>query len=156
MNSGFWNKVNSWYENIGDKVKKLAKWMFVVQAVVFLIGGLVLFIIGITHKSWDYYEGDYSDPIWEMVIGGLVLMIVAPILSFLSSWILYAFGHLVQTTEDNYKLNARQSCAAPKKSESQIRSDSERLKKIETLRSSGMISEEEYLDAVAKINNGGA
>ncbi len=138
MNGGFWEKVASWYTNIGEKIKGLAMWTFVIESLGALIGGFIYLFLA-------YYK-------WM----GLLIILFGPIVAFVSSWILYAFGHLVQTTEDNYKLNAKQNGVASKKSEAQTKSDNERLKKIEALRAAGMITEEEYLDAVAKVNNGGA
>lgn len=142
MNGGFWEKVNSWYENIGEKIKTLAKLMFVIGAILELLGGFITICC--------------SDGDGILVLVGLLTMILGPIISFVSSWTMYAFGHLVQTTEDNFNLNARQSNSASKKSEAQAKADNERIKKIEALRAAGMITEEEYLNAVAKVNNGGA
>ena len=139
MNDGFWEKIDGWYSNIGNKIKALAKWTFIVESFGAIIGGIVTL-------------GVMEDESWI----GLLIILFGPIIAFVSSWILYAFGHLVQTTEDNYKLNARPNASAPQKSEAQAKADNERIKKIEALRAAGMITEEEYLDAVARVNNGGA
>ena len=139
MNSGFLEKENGWYSNIGNKIKALAKWTFIVESIGAIISGIVTL-------------GVMGSEIWI----GLLIIVLGPIIALVSSWILYAFGHLVQTTEDNYKLNARTNTSALQKSAAQAMADNERIKKIEALRVAGMITEEEYLDAVAKVSNGGA
>lgn len=66
------------YENIGSKLKDLAKYAFAIEAVVAVISGFSLMT---EHESL-------------MPIGFLV-MLVGALVAWISSWMLYAFGQLV-------------------------------------------------------------
>ena len=65
------------YADIGSKVKGLAKWGFVVEAVGTAIGG-IFFLIE------------------EEFLYGFLLLILGPLAAWAGSWILYAFGELVE------------------------------------------------------------
>lgn len=98
MNYGFWFKVNILYENISEKIKKLAKWVFVLASMIEIFCGIVMI---------------NNDAIGT----GLFLIIIAPFLTLFSTWILYAFGHLVKIMEDNNKLNSYQGISKSDKNE---------------------------------------
>ena len=66
------------YDNIGEKIKRLAKWTFIVEAVSAVITGFVLL-----------FDGD--DSFWW----GLLLIFCGPVVAWVSSWLLYAFGDIV-------------------------------------------------------------
>ncbi len=107
------------YSNIGGKIKLLAKATFIVEAIAAVIAGIV-------------YMASDAD---KMPIGTL-LMIVGPIVAWVSSWLLYGFGELIDKTCDI----AQNTCGG------------ERISKIEKLRSQGLITEEEYQQAISKNN----
>ena len=67
------------YENIGSKIKNLAKWIFIVEAIGAIITGLVLLC-----KDED------------LILYGLITLACGPIVAYIGSWILYAFGELVE------------------------------------------------------------
>lgn len=64
------------YEDIGGKIKGLAKGTFIVEAIGAIIAGLVLLA----------NENGF----------GLILLLGGPIVAWVSSWLLYAFGELVE------------------------------------------------------------
>ena len=65
------------YEDIGGKIKNWAKWIFVVETIAAIIGGLAL--------------------IFNDAAGiGLIVLIFGPLVAWVGSWFLYAFGELVQ------------------------------------------------------------
>ena len=74
---------DDFYNNIGGKVKGLAKWTFIIGAVWAVITGARLL----------------SDE--DLMLYGLLVLICGPIVAWVSSWILYAFGELVEKTCDN-------------------------------------------------------
>lgn len=78
----FESTVDGWYADIGKKIKSWAKWIFILEAIGFVISGL--FIL-------------FSD-LWYI---GLLTIILGPIAAWVSSWLLYAFGELVDKTVDN-------------------------------------------------------
>ena len=68
------------YENIGGKIKSWAKWMFIVEAI-----GAIIFGIFILDKL------GFDDGWW-----GFLVFSFGPIIAWVSSWLLYAFGELVE------------------------------------------------------------
>ncbi len=76
----------SLYSNIGGKIKNWAMWIFVVEAIGAVAGALVLL-----------FQGD------EFIITGLLTIVLGPIIAWVSSWLLYAFGELVEKTCMNEK-----------------------------------------------------
>ena len=69
------------YDNIGGKIKSLAVWMFIFEATGSIITGFVLMA--------------EEDALY------ILLVIFGPIIAWVSSWILYAFGEMVEKTCDN-------------------------------------------------------
>ena len=67
------------YKNIGGKIKNWAKWMFIVEAIGAIITGLVFL----------FTDEDY-------ILYGLLIMILGPIVAWVGTWLLYAFGELVE------------------------------------------------------------
>lgn len=117
------------YDNIGGKIKGLAKAIFIVEAIAVVITGIALMA----------FDGD-------MIPLGLLVMVVGPLVAWVSSWLLYGFGELVDKTCDI----ARNTHGGERKSEAQLKVDYERISKIEKLRSQGLITEEEYQQAISK------
>ena len=117
------------YDNIGGKIKGLAKATFIVEAIAAVITGISLMVA----------DDDF------LLIGFLV-MVAGPIVAWISSWLIYGFGELIDKTCD-IERNTR---GGERKSEAQAKVDSERISKIEKLRSQGLITEEEYQQAISK------
>ncbi len=68
--------MNKLYENIGGKIKSFAKASFVVEAIGAIITGLVLLV-------------DTEEVIYLLVLLG------GPIVAWVSSWLLYGFGEII-------------------------------------------------------------
>lgn len=111
------------YNEIGEKIKRLAQLSWVIGAVVSIILGIVM--------------------IDEGVDAGVGVIIFCPILFFISSWITYGFGQLV---DDVHKLalNKEGGCQ-----------DNQGLKdKIDILkkwRQEGLITETEYVKKMEEL-----
>lgn len=71
------------YENIGGKIKSWAKGIFIVESIGFIIGGIVLALTA----------SDYDDP---MFIFGILTVFLGPFMAWVGSWLMYAFGELVE------------------------------------------------------------
>ena len=71
------------YNNIGKKIKILAKATFIIEAIAAVISGIALMPI--------------DD---EFILFGLLIMFFGPVVAWVSSWILYGFGELVDKTCD--------------------------------------------------------
>ena len=68
------------YDNIGEKIKGLAKWTFIVEAIAAVITGIAMMMVG---------EGE------ELSFYGLLVMLLGPIAAWVSSWLLYGFGEII-------------------------------------------------------------
>ena len=118
------------YDNIGGKIKGLAKATFIIGIIGAIIVGIVMMVS--------------SDEI--LIFLGLVVMFIAPVIVWISSLFLYGFGELIDKVSD-IERNTR---GGERKSLKQDKVDSERIQKIEKLRSQGLITEEEYQQAISK------
>lgn len=76
------------YENIGGKIKGLAKFIFVIEAIGAIIAG-TLFM--------------FNNP--NLTFVGFLILALGTIAAWVSSWVLYAFGELVEKTCDNESNN---------------------------------------------------
>lgn len=72
------------FDNIGGKIKGLAKAIFIIATIIFIIAGLVMLSDG----------GDTA------MITGIVTIIVGPLAAWVSSWLLYGFGELIEKTTE--------------------------------------------------------
>ena len=95
---GFKFMLDNLYENIGGKIKNWAKWIFIIEAIGAIITGLVLL---------------FTDE--DLILYGLLTLVCGPIVAWVGSWLLYAFGELVDKTSENEK-NTRNILALMKKS----------------------------------------
>ena len=69
------------YDNIGGKIKGLAKATFIVEAIAAIIVGIVLGVE--TEESWC-----------------ALIIFCGPIVAWVSSWLLYGFGEIIDTLCD--------------------------------------------------------
>lgn len=72
------------YENIGGKIKIWAKWIFIIEA----IGAIITGICFLADRGFE--EGWWA----------LIIIVCGPIVALVSTWILYAFGELVEDIHD--------------------------------------------------------
>lgn len=79
------------YENIGRKIKGLAIGLFV-------LGAAASILMGIYIMFFDAGNGN-SNLAVNMIISILV-MVIGCLVSWVSSWVLYGFGELIDTVED--------------------------------------------------------
>ena len=113
------------YDNIGGKIKGLARAIFFIEAIGSIITGIAL---GVEYEFC------------------FIICLIGPLVAWISSWLLYGFGELVDKACD-IECNTR---GGDRKSEAQAKIDAERISKIEKLRSQGLITEEEYQQAISK------
>ena len=144
------------YENIGEKIKFVAK-------AIFALGSIGTFILGIVLMAADtsVAKGSKLDTIYLTV--GILLVILGPVFSWLASVPIYGFGELIDkataiehntrggapinqatTTEQNTRSNEITTVA-------QHNENAERIRRIEKLRSQGLITEEEYNQTISKM-----
>ena len=66
------------YDNIGGKIKGLAKAVFIVEAIAAVIAGIALVAID-----------------EDLILFGVLTLILGPAVAWVSSWLLYGFGELI-------------------------------------------------------------
>ena len=70
------------FENIGGKLKGLARFTCVMEALAAIITGICIMVE-------------------EAFLAGLCVIVFGPIVAWVSTWLLYAFGELVEKTVNN-------------------------------------------------------
>lgn len=116
------------FDDIGEKLKNFAKWACWISIGIAWCSAAVAFIVLISDS--------YLAPYWWISV---IAAIVVPIISWISSCLIYAFGELVDST------SGMRHC---------IKIDSDRIDKINKLRSRDLITEEEYQQAMSNIMKG--
>lgn len=116
------------YENIGSKIKNWAKWIFIVEAIGAIITGLVLIF---TDENLIFY--------------GLLTLVCGPIVAYIGSWVLYAFGELV---EDVHAIRNKEGTTAEAKEKREAVLKAKQKKEQEAKRE---IEERERLQKEARI-----
>lgn len=118
------------YENIGNKIKGLAQMAFVVEAIAAVITGIALMA---------------SDE--DLILYGLLVLIAGPIIAWVSSWLLYGFGQLIENSdiiaEEYNRKNERHEKVVEQNNE---RKQEQRKKAIKATIVNPEISEDEFID----------
>ena len=138
------------YDNIGRKIKGLAIVVFIVEAIAAIIGGIALMI------TLD-----------DLILLGLLVLLFGPLVAWVSSWLLYGFGEIIDKLCD-IERNTRCGAGASKvkndapysgvgtsnvegrNSQAQLSIDHERFIKLQNLLAQGLITEAEYQQALLK------
>lgn len=102
------------YDNIGGKIKGLAKW-------VCIIGSIIMAIPGISFIM----QGE------DFILVGILLLVLGPVICWISSWMLYGFGELIEKTSNIEQIVLSKECL-----------NSEYI--LEKFYKGGIITEEEY------------
>ena len=130
------------YNNIGKKIKILAKVFFWIGIAGSVISGIVLMIQGkYEYAVYDYYYGGYyNESSYDAVfiLYGLLVMIVGSLLSWLSGFFIYGFGELVDKTCDI------QAAVCDGKSNVTDTANREKRLKLDRMLKQGLITQEEY------------
>ena len=75
------------YTNIGKKIKCLAVVMFLIESIVSVIVGIALMIIAAKNDNN------------KLILFGLLEIVIVSLFAWVSSWLLYAFGQLVENSD---------------------------------------------------------
>ncbi|MBQ2760207.1 MAG: hypothetical protein IJE93_10605 [Clostridia bacterium] len=119
------------YNNIGKKIKGLAKIVVYAGISVCVIGGIATIFI----LSDNYYTKDFA-------FIGLIIALVGSLLCWLSGFFIYGFGELVdQTQEINIKLTLSENKSDTK----------EKLEKLKEWREKGLITEKELMEKLSSL-----
>lgn len=123
------------FENIGSKIKALASVACAVGIAVSIIGGIIVMCT-----------------VEELIGIGFVVMIGGSLLSWLSSFVLYGFGELVE----NSAIVARkteQSIVGSNDGEFMSKNKNEKVSYLNDLKARGLITIDEYNKKLAELEN---
>ena len=81
------------FENIGGKIKGLAKFIFWVISIISIIGGGVIIFTGLANS-----DSDSSSKIASIVIG-ILSAVGGVLLAWIQNFLLYGFGELVDSNQ---------------------------------------------------------
>lgn len=93
------------WNNIGGKIKVLAKVIFWIGAGISVICAIVMFVgagnLSSELNSYEryYYSSSSHEEVTALVLGGFAVLIIGPLLSWINSFLLVGFGQLVQNTD---------------------------------------------------------
>lgn len=124
------------FDNIGTKIKSLAKIVCWVGIIITVIAGIVMLASG----------DDISSPI------GLVLIVAGPIGSWISSFFVYGFGELIEKASEiaeNTKPKGVPPISSQKVAEGVENEDKKAL--LKKWREQGLITEEEYQQKMNRL-----
>jgi len=116
------------YDDIGGKIKGLAKSLFIIGAFISVLLGIFVMV---------------NDK--NMIFVGLFIMVAGSLLAYISSWLIYGFGELIDIAYD-IEWNTR--------GEEQVSTDDileeGRIGRLEQLRSQGIITEDQFQQELSK------
>ena len=136
------------YSNIGSKIKNWAKWVFIVAAIASVIGAICM--MASAEDSW-------------MLVVGMIVLVVGPLIAWVSSWLLYGFGEIIvkltaieRNTRSTNADKEESSVHTNEENEQQVHilTDEEKVRnqkiaRIAELRKKGLITEEMYQNAIS-------
>lgn len=114
------------FNNIGKKIKTLAQVITLIGIIASLITGIVFIALANNNPGWGTL--------------GVLIIIIGSLISWISSFILYGFGQLVDNSDKLVQAHGI-SVDYP---EVALNSPYEKLANLENLRAKGLITEEEY------------
>lgn len=81
------------YDNIGGKIKGLAKWVSIIVSIIMAISGIVCMGLG-----------------EDFIPVGILLLILGPVICWISSWMLYGFGELIEKASNIEQIVLSKEC----------------------------------------------
>ncbi len=127
------------FKNIGKKIKTLAKIIFWLIMLIGISLAIILFVMAGSAQPWE------ENAITVYIILGIFSIVISFITAIFSSYFMYGFGELIDKTCDIEK-NTRG--AHPHMKES-TKLNPSRNEKLDNLLAQGLITEEEYQNALA-------
>lgn len=117
------------YDNIGRKIKTLAKVDFIVLTILSVIAGIILIA---------------SDE--DLILTALLVFVLGPLVAWISSLLTFGFGELIEKVSSIEK----STHTVDNNPYEKLKEKNEKQQKLEQLYSQGLITEEEYLRAQTK------
>lgn len=128
MNDNIKKGLSVMYNNIGAKIKTLAKLIFIVFAILSVI---VAFMFMATDEEFIFF--------------GVLMLFVGPLVSWVTSWILYGFGEIIEKVTQ-IEINTRRGKG---RLEAESVAEEQRKSKLDIMYEKGLLSEDEYQQAIS-------
>jgi hypothetical protein len=123
------------YNNIGEKIKGLAKSLALIGTIISVIIGINLIVKG----SDSYYDGRV------LIYTGIGVILVGTLVSWIWSWFMYGFGELIEKTAEIARNTAGSlSGSLTAKITTVEMTNAEKLKVLLEWKENDLISEEEF------------
>ncbi len=120
------------YGNISEKLKSLAVWCFTGGAIISVIGGAVILL----------------NSTGAVRFVGLIVMIAGSLISWISSWFIYALGEIIEKLTD-IEYNTRNS----NNKQGEFDPNDPELKELKKFLDNGLISKEEFEEICDEVLN---
>ena len=118
------------YDNIGSKIKNSAKAVFLFESFIAVVGGLLII--------------SYDD---NLFLAGLLIIFIVPLVAWVSSWLLYGFGQLIENSDIIAEEYKRKNTKHHKKiAENKEQKEKEDLVAIEAFINTTSTKDEEFID----------
>ena len=92
------------FDNIGGKIKGLAKFFCWLGIIASVIGGIAIIVAGAQMNS--YYYSYSSSVITTAILSGIAVMVFGSLISWIGSFLLYGFGQLVDNSDKLVKMKS--------------------------------------------------
>lgn len=122
------------FDNVGSKIKGLASFFCWGGIIASIIGGIIL--IGLDE---------------DLIFAGIAVIVIGSLLSWISSFVLYGFGELVENSAIIAGKRADDSVQHPNTVAPQDKN--EKIAALNNLKAKGLISEDEYNKKIAEMES---
>ena len=85
------------FNNIGAKIKTLAKILCWIGIIGSVISGIVIIVAGSRNSYYSTPYGSFSSG--SAVLAGILTMVLGSLLSWIGSFFAYGFGQLIENTD---------------------------------------------------------
>lgn len=93
----FTEYVEKWFDDIGFKIKRLAKIVFIIELVVGVIAGVAMILISMVGFL---SSGDFC-VFFSALLAAAFTLVLVPVSAWLSSFLIYALGEIVEKVTEN-------------------------------------------------------
>lgn len=138
------------FDNIGGKIKGLAKTVCWIGIGISVFTGFIFVIIG-AENSYGPFDNVLAPLGWFIMIGGSFL-------SWIGSFLLYGFGQLIENSDKLVELNggttgknAPQQTTYSVKVRANSQTKEEKVGQLQKLRAAGLIGDDEYFQKLSEL-----
>ena len=141
------------FDNIGGKIKGVAKTACWIGIGVSVLVGFIFVVIGAESSSGYGSDDNVLAPL------GIFIMLVGSFLSWIGSFFLYGFGQLIENSDKLVILNggtvdtgvSQQAVNFVNQQTSEHKQSVNKIEQLKKLRAAGLITDEEYIEKLSQM-----